>query len=487
MFIQFDDFSHWGIVVKDMLCYDRLPNMQSTVIMFKSYPPASSLFIYFTCRIIGISQSKMLISQAYLMLACVLPLFGISNKSKLANVIAFAASVFMIIGQRSFIGLSVDTLLPLAGIAATAIIFYYRHDLKKACLLALPIMIVTILMKNSGIFFVFINSILLAHYALRTKKLNPDLEKREKKIIYLYVFGTILLSFFMLVLWYTHVSYVFPDINNKHAMSLGNYEKVFSEKTPEDIQSIVNSFIFKLFDINTISTLTMVILNAGILILAFVNRIILRNTMKGLIKSLIISDILFIIYEAGNLGMYLFSMPSSEATRLASYDRYVSTIIIYILGILVIGFSLDFDKQSLLNEKSFNILAKKSILLCMMVLVFLFSGIISIQPTETANALNIPQKLDTLVGDARHYSSTRYLVYSKTDKYYVYFVTMYYTFSSNIKVLEDIPSKDKFLKELSSYDYFIVLEDDAAAAKLMSQYCSKKSYYGKYSVKNTFF
>ena len=43
---HYDNFSHWGLIVKHMWLKNRLPNFSDTVISYKTYPPGSAvLFI----------------------------------------------------------------------------------------------------------------------------------------------------------------------------------------------------------------------------------------------------------------------------------------------------------------------------------------------------------------------------------------------------------------------------------------------------------
>lgn len=38
MFLQYDNFSHWALVVREMLRFDRFPNFTDTLIHFQEYP-----------------------------------------------------------------------------------------------------------------------------------------------------------------------------------------------------------------------------------------------------------------------------------------------------------------------------------------------------------------------------------------------------------------------------------------------------------------
>ena len=63
IFIHYDNFSHWAIVVKQMLTTNRYPNFQDTIIMFKEYPLGSATYIYYMALFVGKSESIQMFAQ----------------------------------------------------------------------------------------------------------------------------------------------------------------------------------------------------------------------------------------------------------------------------------------------------------------------------------------------------------------------------------------------------------------------------------------
>ncbi|RRJ66717.1 hypothetical protein EHV15_30140 [Paenibacillus oralis] len=53
-------------------------------------------------------------------------------------------------------------------------------------------------------------------------------------------------------------------------------------------------------------------------------------------KVLIALDVMVVLYYAGILALYLFSMPLDEAIRLAGFERYASSIVVLFAGGLVL-------------------------------------------------------------------------------------------------------------------------------------------------------
>ena len=75
--LHYDNFSHWALIVKYLLCADRLPGADTALIPFRDYPPGSSLFIYYVCRFAGHSQGIMILAQNSMIFACFYAVFGL--------------------------------------------------------------------------------------------------------------------------------------------------------------------------------------------------------------------------------------------------------------------------------------------------------------------------------------------------------------------------------------------------------------------------
>ena len=163
VFVHYDNFSHWALVVKQMLATNRYPNFQDTLIDFQEYPLGSSTYIYYFAKLTRTSESFQMLAQSYMMLAAVLPLYSFAKKNHLAVsavVLSFVNYVFLY--NIKIYDLLVDTLLPLAGICG--LLFVYRHckdDRKIMLCFAACYMVQLMQIKNSGIFFVVFIAIYL--------------------------------------------------------------------------------------------------------------------------------------------------------------------------------------------------------------------------------------------------------------------------------------------------------------------------------------
>lgn len=79
---HYDNFSHWAIVVKQMLSTDAFPTASSRLIDFKNYPLGISSFIYYICRFVGNYRQIMILAQGLLIFSCFYAIFGIIAEKK---------------------------------------------------------------------------------------------------------------------------------------------------------------------------------------------------------------------------------------------------------------------------------------------------------------------------------------------------------------------------------------------------------------------
>ena len=63
LFTHYDNFSHWGLVVRKMLETNRFPNFQDSLILFQEYPLGTATYIYYFCQFISSSESTQMLAQ----------------------------------------------------------------------------------------------------------------------------------------------------------------------------------------------------------------------------------------------------------------------------------------------------------------------------------------------------------------------------------------------------------------------------------------
>ncbi len=166
-------------------------------------------------------------------------------------------------------------------------------------------------------------------YVLIGISLKKDKNNRKLKIF------TMTAPILSLYLWKWHCDYVFLDGSlTKHAMTVENYQNVFSQKTGEQIESILSNVIKYSFGGREFIYILLFLVIIGIMSI-----LIDIQNRKVYMKLVFSSVFLYITYMIGIAFMYLFSMPIQEAQGLAGIDRYRKTIFIAVYYLLML-FSL---------------------------------------------------------------------------------------------------------------------------------------------------
>lgn len=327
-FVHYDDFSHWALVVKSIISTDRFPTYKDYLITFDSYPLGSASFIYYFVTISGISAEWMqMFAQAVLMLGFAVALFAFADKIESVIFVALIV-VFMLCGNISFLDLLVDTLLPVTAVSAVALCAYLRINKysSKYYLYLLPYLTFLMSTKNSGLLFV----VLVLLYASLSLFRMPN----GKKVFSLLA----CCPFILFYLWSKHVELVMDAVitegmQAKHSLNLDYFLQVFENKFSYEIYTIIGQFASRVISLSNLF-LPFCLLTVLLIVFVYASK---RDNRFEVLLILCMSLFSYLVYQAGTLLMYLFSMPTIEALGLASYDRYHSTILIFSVGVASIA------------------------------------------------------------------------------------------------------------------------------------------------------
>ena len=335
VFTHYDNFSHWATVVKTMLEDDRFPNFETSLVSYRGYPLGSSVFVYYAAKLTGGGEPTWMLGQGYMLLTCMLPLFRPEGKNRWPGflVMLFAGNFFLDYNVQPT-ELLVDTLLPLAGMCALLFAHAYGKTGGRAAPYAALYLVWLTQIKNAGIFFA-----LLAGLAF----LVPA--RREKKT--LWGLGCLAAALLSLLIWNRHCSYVFAGTGTaQHSLSLSWWEAAFQAKSVEDIKHI----ILKLGEYAFTSSVfwSGVLLAAGTCLCA----LLAAGPDRGrYFRRIALAGGLYLVYQAGLLIMYVFSMPRGEAFILSSVDRYEKTIVIamgYLMTAMILKLLAETDRPALI-------------------------------------------------------------------------------------------------------------------------------------------
>ncbi|MDQ0723519.1 hypothetical protein QF049_004780 [Paenibacillus sp. W4I10] len=492
---HYDNFSHWAIVLKQMLSTDAFPTPDSNLIDFKNYPLGTSSFIYYVCRFMGHSQSVMLLAQGLLIFSCFYAMFGIVSEKKRFLLYAFLG---LGLSTLSFFNLTiritnllVDFLLPIYALAILAVIYQYRNEIKKACIVVLPLAGLLTIIKSTGIIFAAIGLIFLVYIWLKHK------QKLSWKTA-LAVVGTICGALIPYFGWSWRMATVFQGIDNKFDVATSGIQ---AGKTPEQMRDILWTFLKASTDLTTRPVIGIVIFQL-IAIAASVFAIVVLKKKWNLWKVLIALDVVLLLYYAGILALYLFSMPLDEAIVLAGFERYASSIVVLFAGGLVLCAAIDLERSfhyrigEVPDYQSFKTVEtkghyQKGIIGCMAVaatiLLSEYNGIVSIAQSYDTT---LPYKIHAVTGD-RWYSggqedNNRYLFYAsdrdqQVTNYYMQYVGKYFLYAPHVDGIV-LFYEDNMDNLLSGYDYLVVVETDLNAKWLLKKHYGIDMQEGIYKI-----
>ncbi|WP_405171156.1 hypothetical protein MHI12_30010 [Paenibacillus sp. FSL H8-0280] len=492
---HYDNFSHWAIVLKQMLSTNAFPTPDSNLIDFKNYPLGTSSFIYYVCRFMGHSQSVMLLAQGLLIFSCFYAMFGIVSEKKRFLLYAFLG---LGLSTLSFFNLTiritnllVDFLLPIYALAILAVIYQYRNEIKKACIVVLPLAGLLTIIKSTGIIFAAIGLIFLVYTWLRNGQ-------RSDWKVGLAVLGTIGGSLLPYFGWSWRMATVFQGINNKFE---GTAAVIKAGKTGEQKWEILTLFLKSSIDITSRPVLGILLFQL-IAIGASVFAVVVLKKKWNLWKALIALDVVLLLYYAGILALYLFSMPLDEAIVLAGFERYASSIVVLFAGGLVLCAAIDLERSfhyrigEVPDYQSFKTVKtkghyQKGIIGCMAVaatiLLSEYNGIVSISQSYDTT---LPYKIHAVTGD-RWYSggqvdNNRYLFYAsdrdqQVTNYYMQYVGKYFLYAPHVDGIV-LFYEDNMDNLLSGYDYLVVVETDLNAKWLLKKHYGIDMQEGIYKI-----
>jgi|GEM_PF-866212 len=337
MFIIWDEFSHWGSVLKHMYSLDALASLKNTVGQFaRTYPPASSLFQYFWMRPFpkfteypAYIASNMFFFSLVMMF---LRRFNVKNYFFLIIFILIPVAIPLKPEFSFFSSLYVDAILGI--MLGVMLLTYYRDDIKDAlykCIIICALSLQLTLTKDTGFIFALIGGLIIlidfiAFKAGITKNFLDHLKKDKDYLRKIFlatlpllftVFSKFLLSMHLKL---AEASSVLEDrsIDVKKILS-----RDFLPYQEETIANFTTALIQKPLAPLESPFLKLIILLSSIFLIYTI--LIVRN--KLLKKRLIVTFLGLVLggigYSLAILIAYLFVFGSNEAVNLAAYTRYI--------------------------------------------------------------------------------------------------------------------------------------------------------------------
>ena len=339
LFVIWDEFSHWGLTVKNMFHLQAFGSSSEATTFFKGYPPAISLFQYFFVMMQGVfSEGSLLRASATFSVALLLPIFsGFSWRQwkilpplvllLLCFIFLFSYTLFL------FTSIIIDGILALL-IAYILFLFFSQNKNSAIVFVHLGLACAVLaLTKPSGKGLVIIVLLICLCDAIRTGNASGKL----KKTFFLFL---IPLAFILFAThsWDFHLRNL--DIHEAWANSGGSFTLerflAFIRGTGAPYQYVCLQNFVLAFIAFSKSGFVWVSYPIWIAVFAALGAIMHRMVKPDQKRTIIyctVGVILgFIAYSISMLLLYVFAFLEYEAVELASFVRYMDT---YILGGLV--------------------------------------------------------------------------------------------------------------------------------------------------------
>lgn len=474
-FTHYDNFSHWALIVKRLLCTDRLPGITDNLIVFKDYPPGLSVFIYYVCTFLGRGEGVMLMAQTGVILACFWAIFGIVRESRrflLYSFMGMGCSILSYLNLTIRINnLLVDFILPLMSLAVIAAVYRLSDDLKKATVCTSCFLAFTGIIKSTGLVFAAIAFIFYLWMILRQKKYT-FLSRLTMGIC------TGMCMLLPYILWKIYLNDTFGAMVYKFSMSASSSEYMSADRSLYG--QITRDFLKNIFEPSGRAIHIFVLFNFLGLVAVCYARVVIKKSWK-LGRILLLANIITIAYYGGILGLYLFSMPESEAVRLAGFDRYSCSIMVLFAGILILGAAADIEKSFAVDidvrgsymaysspeaKRRYQYAVLAFLVIAVNLLYSEYNGMVSIQSLYETS---LPGKVKAIAGD-RWYDNgfedeKKYLIAAsdlnrQVSDWSVSYVCKYFLYASDVNVVQRL-DEGNIETFINTYDYIMVLETEA--------------------------
>lgn len=491
--IHYDNFSHWGIVAKEMLLTDAFPTKASLLIEFKNYPLAATSWIYYMSKIIGGQEGGMLAAQFILIFSCFEAMFcAIRDRKRflLEGILWVTFGVMLLFNVSIRMdNLLVDFVLPMMALAVIGIACANGEDMKKTCITAAPILAMMVLVKNNGLFFFAICVLFLLFKAGKS-------QKKLQSFVVLVLCAAFATGFYLT--WHVHTTLEFGDEPHKFQVTADG-PSAEAAKTEEEKQLVIHEFQAQVLTIKNMDTVGFVAVNVLTLAAWLVGKIITKKKWR-LLRVLMLADAMYLVYYAGILLMYLFLMPMEEAAYLAGFERYTSSIFILFLGMIGLTLLRDVEDSFYIQQGeerdiyAFHTLQSKSIYMNTCLALAIAGTLLMISEINGMKYLH--QDYDTtlpgevriaLTGYQNTDSEASYALYAtdrdaQVSNYYLGYVARYHLRTTNLYVFSDF-NDPEIAEHLKNYDYLVLVEVDEAARSVLQDVLTEEIKPGVYPIK----
>ena len=342
-FTAWDDYSHWGPMLKEMLRLDKFYSVSEAAVPYhKDYPPMAGLFELFFVRFTGYREGVAMLASRIMQLSVILPAIELlKDKSKIkstAKAVALFAILFLtalFIDQHHIIS-SIYVDYAMALFAALAIYLAIFAKLDKFNIIYI-LSIIAFLSLIKEITFVFAGIVALV--ILSRKIAENGWKKFYKYLIIPAIICVIAVAGFGIWKFVVRDTETDRQFDMSH-LTPSSVACVFARKCPEQWKNdTATKYVEALFTTNISNSYIKLSFVQELSLIAVIFTCIYSKTKKtqqGKRNFFLLTFGYFvgaIVYAIAMLVIYTCLFDEYEGGRLASFDRYLSTY-------TLIGFAL---------------------------------------------------------------------------------------------------------------------------------------------------
>lgn len=380
VFSHWDEYSHWGEMVKEMFRLDKLYSVEDSVLQaHKDYPPGISIFELFWCKLMGGYRESTLITSLHIFeFSLFIP--AISEKIKFKNVKSLVINsiigIVLIFVSISFFDLhgvinSIYTDYIMAIILAYAIftIIFEKKLLSNYFIFSLSLVsILMMLTKQMGLPFYMMIMYVYIIKIIYNKEFNKENKKQFIKVL-LY---TIILPLLVWKGWDLYVSSMYTLQQFKLSdIKLSKLYGIIKGTQGEVYQiTAANNYLKALKEVNISSSVVSLTYIKSIFLALILMYITYRYGRKYIDKKDFLNLESIIIF--GSIGyafimltLYVFNFGEIEGPNIASYDRYMDTYLIFCVSLIIMIFIRIFSIEY--KKRKFNLL----LLITLIIFIFI--------------------------------------------------------------------------------------------------------------------
>ncbi len=329
---HYDNFSHWGTVLSEMLAFNDFPTAQ-TIVVFRDYAPGTASFLYWFSLLVGKTEDVALMGQALFSAAALSALFFRIKKILTFRFLSYSVVSVVLVsllvfddGTLQVYNLLVDALIGFLAVSIWFLREAYRERPLTAWLFITPIMTFLMLVKSNAALCMVFFAVFLLYDAWKLGL------KKWKHWLFLFPFAGAGLWYF---LWK-----IYRDLTYGTGTNSYGFQSVFARGSAFYL-GIWNTFWQKITDFSKIYVVVFVFLN----ILVVLALLLLRYKKKDcsyLFRTFLSANFLMVGYAAALMFMYAFIMATGEARHLAAFERYIITPTIIFTAMMMEAFITSF-------------------------------------------------------------------------------------------------------------------------------------------------